>query len=208
MNARDLMTTRLQAGVAMHEALLENAVVETVCRIADATVQALTRGHKVLLFGNGGSAADAQHLAAEFVGRFRNDRPGLPALALTVNSSVITALGNDYGFDKIFARQIEALGTPGDLVIGISTSGNAPNVIQGILTARAKAITTVGFTGHPGGRLKDIVDYCLCIPSADTGLIQEGHIVIGHTLCDIVEQALFGQEVAEPKADYAARSPS
>ena len=148
----------------------------------------------MLLFGNGGSAADAQHIAAEFVGRFAFDRPALPALALSVNSSCVTAIGNDYGFDLVFSRQIEALARPGDLAIGISTSGNSSNVLQGLSVAREMGLCTVALTGCTGGKLKNVVDHCICAPSNETPRIQECHILIGHIISELVEETIFHEQ--------------
>jgi len=152
------------------------------------------KGNKVLLCGNGGSAADAQHIAAEFVGRFAFDRPALPALALAVNSSSVTAIGNDYGFDHIFSRQIEALGRPGDSVIGISTSGNSLNVLRAMSVARQMGLHTIALTGCGGGKLKAEVEYCIGVPSNQTPRIQECHILIGHIVSELVEQAIFHEQ--------------
>ena len=146
----------------------------------------------MLLFGNGGSAADAQHIAAEFVGRYYLDRPALPAQALTVNTSSLTAIANDYDYDQIFSRQIEAFGQAGDVAIGISTSGNSRNIVEALRVAKRKDMVTVGMTGESGGQLKVEVDYCICVPSRDTPRIQEAHILVGHILSELVEQAIFG----------------
>ena len=148
----------------------------------------LKNGNKVLLMGNGGSAADSQHIAAELVGRFKNERKGLPAIALTTDTSILTAVGNDYSFNEIFARQIEALANKGDLVIGISTSGNSENVIKGILKAKEIGCYTVGLLGKDGGKLKDLVDLPIIVPSNSTPRIQECHILIGHIICEIVDR--------------------
>src|SRR5208282_5582196 len=144
-------------------------------------------------FGNGGSAADAQHLAADFVGRFAFDRPALPALALSVNSSCLTVIANDYGFDQVFSRQFEALGRQGDVAIGFSTSGNSPNVLRAFSTAKQMRLHTVALTGTPGGKLKHSpdLDVCICVPSSETPRIQECHILIGHIIAELVEQELF-----------------
>jgi D-sedoheptulose 7-phosphate isomerase len=147
----------------------------------------------LFLFGNGGSAADSQHIAAEFVGRFAFDRPALSALALSVNTSCLTAIGNDYGYDQVFSRQLEALARPGDVAIGISTSGNSPNVLGGIATAKRLGLHTIGWTGCAGGKLKDAADHCICAPSNETPRIQECHILIGHIVAEIVEQEIFGE---------------
>ena len=182
----------IKASIAVKERLLSSPdFVSTVAKVSEILVDSIEQGNKVLLFGNGGSAADAQHLAAEFVGRFAFDRPALPALALTVNSSCITAIGNDYGFDLVFSRQIEALGRPGDVAIGISTSGNSPNVLRAVLVAKEKGLCAVALTGCTGGRLKNAVDHCICVPSEETPRIQECHILIGHIISELVEQAIF-----------------
>ena len=150
----------------------------------------LRAGGKLLFFGNGGSAADAQHLAAEFVGRFVRERAGLPAIALTTDSSILTAVGNDYGFDQIFARQVQALGRPGDVAIAISTSGNSPNIIEGVKAARKGYLKTIGLSGKDGGLLAAEADVVITIASTSTARIQECHITIGHLLCELTEEAL------------------
>lgn len=155
--------------------------------IAGLMIDCLAVGGRVFWLGNGGSAADSQHLASELVGRFERDRPGLASLALTTDSSALTAIGNDYGFDQIFARQVEALCRPGDLVIGISTSGNSPNVLKAMEKARALGARTAGFGGRGGGHLKDVVDACLIVASDNTARIQEAYLLAGHILCDLVE---------------------
>jgi D-sedoheptulose 7-phosphate isomerase len=147
-------------------------------------------GGKLLFFGNGGSAADAQHLAAEFVGRFRIERQALPAIALTTDSSILTAVGNDYGFDQIFARQVQALGRPGDVAIGISTSGNSPNVNSAITQAAKQELKTIGLAGKDGGSLAKGVDISITVASTNVAMIQECHITIGHILCELVENEL------------------
>jgi D-sedoheptulose 7-phosphate isomerase len=159
--------------------------------VSAACVRALRADHKLLFMGNGGSAADAQHLASEIVNRFACDRPGLPAFALTVDSSVLTAIGNDYGYDHVFARQVEAVARPGDVLFGISTSGDSPNVLRALETARRLGVVTVGMTGNRRGRITGSVDYCIEVPAEATPRIQEGHIVIGHILCGLIEQAMF-----------------
>ena len=169
----------------------DTELVGLIGRVAGACVAALGHGHKVLFAGNGGSAADAQHLAAELVSRYAYDRPGLPALALTTDTSVLTAIGNDYGYEHLFARQIEAVGAAGDVFIGLSTSGRSPNVLKALDTARTKGLVTVGMTGRAGGQMPGRCDYMLCVPSDSTPRIQEGHIAIGHALCEIIEAQLF-----------------
>lgn len=183
----------IQASIVVKERLLNSAeVISTIAKVSKIMVEAFQQGNKVLLFGNGGSAGDAQHIAAEFVGRFLFNRPALPAMALSVNSSCVTAIGNDYGFDVVFSRQIEALGRPGDVAIGISTSGNSPNVICGLSAARQLGISTVAFAGCTGGKLKDAADHCICAPSNETPRIQECHILVGHIIAELVEQTIFG----------------
>ena len=173
-------------------------------RFAEASAEAATRaagliaacfreGHTVLLFGNGGSAADAQHIAAEWTGRFTRERPGLPAIALSANTSDLTAIGNDYGFDRVFARGVEAHGGEGDVAIAISTSGNSPNVLLAVEEARRRGLVTVGLTGRGGGKLAGMVDVALVVPSDDTQRIQESHITMLHVLCELVEEELYGE---------------
>jgi D-sedoheptulose 7-phosphate isomerase len=185
----------IQASIATKQLLLGSTeVLRTVARANEEIVTALRQANKILLFGNGGSAADAQHIAAEFVGRFAFDRPALPAFALTANSSTLTAIGNDYGFDRVFSRQIEAVGRPGDVAIGISTSGNSLNVLDAVLAARRNGLRTIALTGGTGGKLKDNVDYCICVPSSETPRIQECHILIGHIISELAEVEIFGEE--------------
>jgi D-sedoheptulose 7-phosphate isomerase len=162
-------------------------------KASDALIQAFNKKNKVLLCGNGGSAADSQHIAAEFVGRFKLERRALPAIALSTDTSILTAIGNDYSIDRIFSRQVEALAQPGDIVIGLSTSGKSPNVVEAIKKAREFGCFSIGFLGGNGGSLKDIVDIPLVVPSNDTPRIQECHILLGHIICDIVERAFKDQ---------------
>ena len=164
---------------------------ESIVHTAETIAHLLRNGRKVLFFGNGGSAADAQHLAAELVGRFGPDRSSLRAISLSTDTSILTALANDYGYDKVFARQIEALGQAGDAALAISTSGNSPNVIAAIDVARSKGLFTVGFTGETGGKMKDRVEVLFCVPSRQTSRIQETHILLGHILCELVDRQLF-----------------
>jgi D-sedoheptulose 7-phosphate isomerase len=185
----------IEASIAIKERLLEDAkLIAAVSRVTEIMIDAFRGGNKVLLFGNGGSAADAQHIAAEFVGRFAFDRPALPALALSVNTSCVTAIGNDYGFDLVFSRQIEALAHRGDVAIGISTSGQSANVLRAMSTARQMELHTVGMTGSAGSKLADAVDHCICAPSNETPRIQECHILIGHIISELVEQTIFHEE--------------
>lgn len=166
------------------------ALEPTIRSMAQRIAEALKEGGKVLWMGNGGSAADSQHLAAELVGRYTRERPAAASIALTTDSSILTAIGNDYGFESIFARQIEALCSPGDVVVGISTSGNSPNVLAGIEKAQAIGAYTMGFTGGDGGRLAQLADVSLVAPSKEVSRIQECHILIGHIICDWVEASL------------------
>lgn len=162
-------------------------------RIAGILGQALEAGNKVLVFGNGGSAADSQHIAAELVSRFRRERQALPAIALTTDTSILTAIGNDYGFERVFERQIEALGCRGDVALGISTSGNSENVIRAMKAASGLGLATVGFTGADGGKLVQCTDACFRVPSTSTPRIQESHITAGHALCEVLEEDICGR---------------
>ncbi len=185
----------IQESIAVKNLLLGSAdIISTIAEVSARLVDSFDQGNKVLLFGNGGSAADAQHIAAEFVGRFAFSRPALPALALSVNTSCLTAIGNDYGFDLVFSRQIEALARPGDFAIGISTSGNSENVLQGLQAARKIGLTTAAFTGCTGGKLKEAADHCICAPSNETPRIQECHILIGHIISQLVEETIFHEQ--------------
>jgi D-sedoheptulose 7-phosphate isomerase len=185
----------IKASIATKHYLLNSAeAVSNIAKISEVLVDAFHERNKVFLFGNGGSAADAQHIAAEFVGRFVFDRPALPALALSVNSSAVTAIGNDYGFDLVFSRQIEALGRQGDVAIGISTSGNSPNVLGAIVAAKKMGMHTAALTGCTGGKLRNIVDHCVCVPSNETPRIQECHILIGHIVSELVERTIFHEQ--------------
>jgi D-sedoheptulose 7-phosphate isomerase len=184
----------IEGSIAVKQRLLQDTtLISSIARVSKVSLTALKSGYKLLLFGNGGSAADAQHIAAEFVGRFAFDRPAMPALALSVNTSCVTAIGNDYGFDQVFSRQLEALARPGDVAIGFSTSGNSSNVLHGISTAKKMGLHTVALTGTPGGKLKQAadLDHCLCVPSSETPRIQECHILIGHIVSEWIEEELF-----------------
>jgi len=164
---------------------------QTIESVAAILVEAYRRGNKMVLFGNGGSAADAQHLAAELIGGFTDhNRPGLPALALTTNTSSITSIGNDYNFELIYARQVDSMVNPGDVVFALSTSGRSSNIVQGAKAAKARKAFVVGLTGASGGTLKDHCDYCICVPTENTAHIQEAHITVGHILCALVEKAM------------------
>lgn len=169
---------------------LSSQIVDSVNLIS----KALASGNKLLIMGNGGSAADAQHFAAEIIGRFKMERRALPAIALTTDSSALTAIGNDYGFDAVFSRQVEGLGSPGDVVLGISTSGNSPNVLAALVKGRESGCHTIGLLGRDGGSIKDACDISIIIPSCDTPRIQEGHITLIHIMCDLIEKRMFGIE--------------
>ena len=162
--------------------------------VAELLVESILAGHKLLLFGNGGSAADAQHIAAELIGHYYLERRPLPALALTVDTSALTAIGNDYSFDLVFARQVDALGQPGDVAIGLSTSGNSRNVVEGLRSAQHKGLRTVAMTGRNGGLAAELADVCVRIPSTDTPRIQESHILLGHVWAEIIEAAVVAAE--------------
>jgi D-sedoheptulose 7-phosphate isomerase len=169
----------------------DDALVRTIAEVAGACVAALRAGGKVLFAGNGGSAADAQHLAGELVSRFAYDRPGLPAFALTTDTSVLTAIGNDYGYERLFARQIEAVGSKGDVFFGLSTSGRSANVLLALDLARARGLVTIGMSGRTGGEMASRCDHLLRVPSETTPRIQEGHIAMGHAICQLIEAELF-----------------
>jgi D-sedoheptulose 7-phosphate isomerase len=179
---------------ALQAVLADPAIAETIATIGELTAQAMQSGRKLLVAGNGGSAADAQHLVAEFVGRLTVDRPALRAIALTTDSSILTATGNDYGFDHIFSRQIEALGHPGDIFLGISTSGNSKNILKALHQARQMDIITIGFTGNDGGKMRDLCDHNIIIPSTTTANIQECHLALEHIYCAVVERCYFGPD--------------
>jgi D-sedoheptulose 7-phosphate isomerase len=184
---------QIKDSIALKMKILDQqALLSDIEEATKAIIAAFTYKHKVLIAGNGGSAADAQHIAAELVNRFYFDRPGLPAIALTTDSSILTAVGNDHGFSNLFSRQINALGNEGDVFIGISTSGNSSNIIEALKYCREKKIITIGLTGSSGITMKDLCDICISVPSDETPRIQEIHILIGHIICSIVEAKLFG----------------
>jgi D-sedoheptulose 7-phosphate isomerase len=189
---------QIKSSAELKQKLLEAPdVISAVEAAANAIISAFRSRKKLLLAGNGGSAADAQHLAAEYVNRFCFDRPGLPAIALTTDTSILTAIGNDSSFDRVFSRQIEALGNPGDVFIGISTSGTSHNMVGALNTCRKKKIITIGFTGIYGGQMKDLCDICIKIPSGEIPRIQEAHILIGHIITGLVEDELYGSQNRE-----------
>ncbi len=190
---RERIKEVLLENIRIKEELLRSSL-GTVLEIAELLIASLKKGGKMIVFGNGGSASDSQHIAAELVGRFKKDRQALPALALTTNTSILTALANDYGYELVFAKQVEALAGKNDLVIGISTSGKAKNVNCAIKQAKKMGIKTVALTGADGGELSKIADVSLVIPSTVTARIQEAHITVGHILCELAEEAIFPEQ--------------
>jgi D-sedoheptulose 7-phosphate isomerase len=188
----DIIKDIIRESIKVKEAVLSK-MSKDIKAAANMISIALKKGGKVILFGNGGSAADAQHLAAEFVGRFKLERQGLASIALTTNTSIITSIANDYGYEEIFSRQVEAIASDNDIVIGISTSGNARNVIAGLLEAKKMGLKVVALAGSGGGEMAAISDLALVVPSDNTARVQEAHIVIGHIICELAEQNLFGK---------------
>src|SRR5262245_46027493 len=189
---RDYIVAQIgEASRVMSAMLADEKLLTALEGAAQACVSCMKNGGKVLLAGNGGSAADAQHIAGEFVSRFAFDRPGLPAIALTTDTSILTAIGNDYGYEKLFARQVQAHGNKGDIFVAYSTSGKSPNILLALEEARRKGLISIGMTGNRSGPMVSACDYCFEVPSGDTPKIQEGHAVLGHILCGIVENALF-----------------
>jgi D-sedoheptulose 7-phosphate isomerase len=185
-------------------AIADRRFIETIAAIVERVAAALAAGSKLLLAGNGGSAADAQHLAGEFLSRLNYDRAPAAAIALTTDSSVLTAIGNDYGYDHVFERQVRGLGRPGDVLIALSTSGRSPNILNAIAAARGAGLTVVGFTGAGGGDMASECDLCLRVPSDSTPLIQQLHITAGHIVCGLVEERLFPRRAAVPALTAAA----
>lgn len=192
MDNQGLIESRIEAHLQTVGLLMSNKeVLDTLSRISTVIVECFRNGGKVYFCGNGGSAADAQHLAAEFSGRFYIDRPGLPAEALHCNTSYLTAVSNDYSYDMIYSRLIKGMGRKGDILIGISTSGNSQNIIKAFEICKESEVTTVALVGHTGGEMGRMADYSLMVPSDDTPRIQEAHIMLGHIVCEIVEKAMF-----------------
>lgn len=183
--------SRVEESVRVKQQILEDGRPETIASIAEVLVGCFRRGGQLLLFGNGGSAADAQHIAAEFVGRYLRERPSLPAQALATNTSAVTAIGNDYSYPEVFSRQIEAFGRPGDVAFGISTSGNSENVVRALEVANRRDLATVALTGAPGSRMQEVAALCVTVPTTETPHVQESHILIAHVICEIVEAELF-----------------
>jgi len=187
------ITTIFEESAKVKAAFAEQ-YADTIAEVVELLAKTFARGNKLLLFGNGGSSTDASHIAAEFVNRFKLERPPLPAIALNTDMAIITSISNDYDYSEIFAKQVKALGTEGDVAIGISTSGTSPNVVKGLKTARDLGIATVGLTGSSkdGGKMPAVCDYTFVVPSADTARIQETHITLGHVICQLVDETLFG----------------
>jgi D-sedoheptulose 7-phosphate isomerase len=185
----NILRANIQQSIEVHSRLID-ACLPAMTAAVDALIAAYRSGHKALYFGNGGSAADAEHLAAEFVGRYLRERKPMPAIALHANTSAVTAIANDYGYEHVFSRQLQAFANRGDVAIGISTSGNSPNVIEAIKVARQLGLFSIGLTGASGGKLLGLVDALIAVPTIETPRIQECHILVGHALCDAVEQAL------------------
>jgi D-sedoheptulose 7-phosphate isomerase len=180
-----------QSLAALERANGDGALLATARSIADVIVNALRSGNKILLIGNGGSAADAQHIAAEIVGRYKQDRPAYAAVALTTDTSALTAIANDYGFEQVFARQVEGLGRRGDVLLALSTSGRSPNIVAALRTARERGLVTVGFTGIKGETMRALCDHLLVTPTDDTPVVQQIHLTVGHGICDAIEQTMM-----------------
>jgi D-sedoheptulose 7-phosphate isomerase len=193
LTPHDLVRSRLRDAIDLKQRLLDSPCPDQLLVAADRCAAAVTAGGKILFFGNGGSAMDAGHLAAEMLGRFCFDRPPLPAVSLPDLTAAVTAIGNDYGYDDVFARTLAALARPGDVAVGLTTSGNSPNVLRAVETARGLGVWTVVLTGAGGGKVRDLADLCVCVPSDDTPRVQEACLHLGHTLCELVERAIFPQ---------------
>ena len=190
--ATDWVKAQIEESIRVHEEV--RGLAPLVAEIGQRMAEVFRSGGRVFFFGNGGSAADAQHWAAELSGRFYLDRPGLPAFSLTVNTSELTAIGNDFGYEMTFARPLSAMARAGDMAVGISTSGNSANVVRALQVGREQGVITVGFTGGSGGQMKSLCDFCVCIPSSNVARIQEGHELCGHSMCGVVERILFGAQ--------------
>lgn len=189
---QDTISRQMQHSSRVLQAMQDDSALrQALQRAAESCISSLRAGGKVLLAGNGGSAADAQHIAGELVSRFEFDRPGLAGIALTTDTSILTAIGNDYGYERLFARQVQALGRKGDVFIAYSTSGNSPNIVASLRTAREMGLVTVGMTGNRGGAMNALCDHLLAVPAAETPRIQEGHLVMGHVLCSLIESTMF-----------------
>jgi D-sedoheptulose 7-phosphate isomerase len=188
-----LIEAQITASIAIKNRLLsDKLLVQQIKEAVEMVTTAYQNNHKTMVAGNGGSAADAQHIAGELVARFYFDRPGLSAISLSTDTSILTAVGNDYGFDRLFSRQIEAHGMAGDIFIALSTSGNSANILKALEACKEKGVKTIGLTGESGGKMADLCDICIKVPSSETPRIQESHILIGHIICYLVEETLFG----------------
>lgn len=193
MDITKTIIEQIKKSVSVKESILANpSLLEEIKKAAILVTDAYKSGFKTLIAGNGGSAADAQHIAGEFVSRFYFDRPGIPSIALTTDTSVLTAIGNDYGFERLFERQVQAQGQTGDVFIGITTSGNSENIVRALTVCKEKGINSIVLTGELGGKVSELCDICIKVPSKETPRIQESHILIGHIICCIVEESLFG----------------
>ncbi len=192
IDAERLVEAGIRESVAAQERLLEPEYANAIVRASEVVAEALRVGGKLIVFGNGGSAADATHIAAEILGRFLLERPALPALSLTDNASALTAIGNDYDFRDVFARQIVGLGQPGDVALGLSTSGESENVLRGMAVARERGLRTIGLAGRSGGRLRDAVELCIAVPADTTPRIQEAQFLVAHLICELVERDVAG----------------
>ncbi|CAM2803992.1 D-sedoheptulose 7-phosphate isomerase [Helicobacter burdigaliensis] len=193
-NLENYIKNQIQDSIETKTKILnDDNLVELIKKASLEVIKAYKNGNKTLLAGNGGSAADAQHIAGEFVSRFYFDRPGIPSIALSTDTSILTAIGNDYGYENLFSRQVQAQGVKGDVFIGISTSGNSKNIIKALEICKEKGIFSIGLSGSSGGAMNELCDICIKVPSSCTPRIQESHIVIGHIICAIVEEELFGK---------------
>lgn len=189
---KDRITKIISESIDVKQLVLQNKeLMEVIENIIETIVHAFKAGHRIYFCGNGGSAADAQHLAAEFSGRFYKNRIALPAEALHTNTSYLTAVANDYGYDQVYSRLVEGITTKGDVLVGLSTSGNSPNIIEAFKVARGKGVITIAFTGESGGEMKSMCDYLVNVPSKNTPRIQESHIMVGHIICELVEEMIF-----------------
>ena len=198
MTIVDSVRQPIEASIAVKQRMLaDNELLEGIVKVGELFSACFARGGKVLIAGNGGSAADAQHIAAEFVGRFKHERRGLPAIALTTDTSILTAVANDYGYAKVFRRQVEALSRPGDVLVAISTSGESGSILEAVSAAKEFGVLTVGLTGAGGGRLAKMCDQPLRVQSTETARIQEAHILIGHILCELVDHSAAGPETRD-----------
>lgn len=198
ISAEEIAEIFKQVRSAQDALFASGELLAAVSQAAEILARALRDGKTIFLCGNGGSAADCQHIAGELVGRFKRERAGLPAVALTTDTSILTAIGNDYGFADVFRRQLEALGRPGDVLIAYSTSGNSENVLRALDEAARRKMRTIGLTGSGGGKMRGKAEVLICVPSSDTPRIQECHLIVGHALCELVEKALSGREEPNP----------